>query len=663
MKIREVAIRNFRSLENVRFQVGDVLALTGRNNSGKSNIIRALEFFFNPSVRSVSQESFKDHDTSRTISIRVTFEDLSNWEKESFDYWVDGDSLTISREIFAEGEGFNILPVAHVRVPEPEWLREDQISAEKIRGWWADKDQLVIGDLDFAASLGSARPTVGDLKERAQVFVEEHRAAIPHTSEKLINPKGAPNILKGALPEFVLIPAVRDVSDEAKVQQTNPFGRLIHATIERIPEAQRTQISEELQRVAHRLNREGGEERFEAIIDLERRLNELMAEFMDCDVELELPMPQLRQVFGDARIFVDDGVRTEIGAKGHGMQRAMILTILRHYAELSAIEKAGDRAGERSTIVAFEEPELYLHPQAQRTLMGIFRVIAGGRDQVLYTTHSSLFVDVAYFDEICLVQRSKRGNTISSEVTQLTMDMMLKDLFARRGKKGTAEGIRRLYSNAFDPQVNEGFFADKVVVVEGPSEQYALPIYALALGLDFDRLNVSVVHSDGKGPMDRLLRVFNGLRIPTYVWFDGDKSGDDPENDRKTLELLELLGEPVEDLSQLETTVTGSYAVMGENLEEQLRAEIPDYSKLIADCSREYGKTGKPLKHRFVAQAVAAQAEAGQDPSQTVPATIRAICTEVEKLTYDRSILHPQAEAARPLSQDPDDDEEEGEIS
>jgi len=50
----------------------------------------------------------------------------------------------------------------------------------------------------------------------------------------------------------------------------------------------------------------------------------------------------------------------------------MIFTILRAYAELSHSQKAGEKAGERSTIFAIEEPELYLHPQSQRTLMAVF---------------------------------------------------------------------------------------------------------------------------------------------------------------------------------------------------------------------------------------------------------------------------------------------------
>ena len=202
-------------------------------------------------------------------------------------------------------------------------------------------------------------------------------------------------------------------------------------------------------------------------------------------------MPQLREVFGKAKIYADDGVRTTIETKGHGMQRSMIFTILRAYAELAHVQKAGEKAEERTTIFAIEEPELYLHPQSQRTLMSVFREIASGRDQVIYSTQSSIFVDISHFDHICIMRREKRDESYESYPTQLSISTMIEDLKARKGVDATEEGIREQYSHVFNPMINEGFFADKVVIVEGPSEQYALPIYGDGIGYDLD---LSLIH-------------------------------------------------------------------------------------------------------------------------------------------------------------------------
>ena len=48
-------------------------------------------------------------------------------------------------------------------------------------------------------------------------------------------------------------------------------------------------------------------------------------------------------------------------------------------------------------ILAIEEPELYLHPHAERNLSKLFREIAGQGSQLFYSTHSSRFVDIEYF--------------------------------------------------------------------------------------------------------------------------------------------------------------------------------------------------------------------------------------------------------------------------
>ena len=347
----------------------------------------------------------------------------------------------------------------------------------------------------------------------------------------------------------------------------------------------------------------------------------------------------MREVFGGVKIYADDGIRTTIETKGHGLQRLMIFTILRAYAELAHVQKAGEKAEERTTIFAIEEPELYLHPQSQRTLMSVFREIASGKDQVIYSTQSSLFVDISYFDQVCVMRREKRDERYESYPTQLSMQTMVEDLKARKGDDATEEGIREQYSNVFNPMINEGFFADKVVIVEGPSEQYALPIYADALRYNLDRNNISVVHSDGKGQMDRLLRVFSGFMIPTYLWFDGDKNSDKKEVRDKTLELLELLGDPVEKIEDVKTKLSDKYAVLEYDLEKTLKEEVEDYEGLVKEAKETLGPIGKPLKHRFIANKLKRRVDDGESSEEVLPKTIITIVKKIKELSYSGSIL------------------------
>ena len=83
-----------------------------------------------------------------------------------------------------------------------------------------------------------------------------------------------------------------------------------------------------------------------------------MPKLVECDVELEISLPQIQDLFKNIKIIVDDGVRTPIETKGHGLQRSMILTILRVYAEHLKRIKGVEKVTEKSTIFAIEEPEL-----------------------------------------------------------------------------------------------------------------------------------------------------------------------------------------------------------------------------------------------------------------------------------------------------------------
>ena len=640
MKIRKIQIKNYRSLSDVTIYAGDVLALIGRNNSGKSNVIKALELFFESSTRLVDEECFHNRNTKGPIEIFITFEQLSDWEMEQFKPWLYDDRLIVGKQVICSSTGeYSINNLAITKIPEAEWLREDAISSDKISQWWEDKEQLKINGLDFVTELGPVKPGVGKWKEAARKFLNTHFESTPMKEELLENPKGYPGVLKGALPELIYIPAVRDVLEELKVTKTNPFGQLVNSMLEKISGEEKDSISQQLNEIEKRLNRSEGKERIKEIREIEDRLNKLMSELMDCDIEIQLAMPQLKEVFSAAKIYADDGVRTTIETKGHGMQRSMILTILRAYAEFAHAQEIDGKTNRRSTIFAIEEPELYLHPQSQRTLMSVFQVIGKTIDQVVYSTHSSLFIDISQFDQFCIMRREKRNTGFESYATQLLMPAMLEDLKARKGVNGTEQGIRELYSHAFNPMINEGFFADKIVIVEGPSEQYTLPIFAAALGYDLDRNNISVVHSDGKGQMDRLLRLFNGFQIPTYLWFDGDKYHDDNNVKDKTLELLQLVGGPVKRIEDVKTVVSDSYAVLENKFESMLEKELPDYQALVKQAREKIGPTGKPLTNRFIATELKRRVESSESPVDVLPKTIKEIIEAIKKLSYSGTIL------------------------
>ena len=83
MQINRIHIEHFRSIKTLDFEPGSYCVLIGENNSGKSNVLRALNLALGetwPTERSFSDEDFHNQDTSQDIVIQVFFnETIEEW--------------------------------------------------------------------------------------------------------------------------------------------------------------------------------------------------------------------------------------------------------------------------------------------------------------------------------------------------------------------------------------------------------------------------------------------------------------------------------------------------------------------------------------------------------------------------------------------------------
>lgn len=652
MRLKWVRIRNYRACRDVTVDIGSMHALVGANGAGKSTILRALDFLFNPSKAKLDDEAFWNGHTESPVWIEALFDELT--EEELKDdrlkpYLKPDKTFHIARSARLGGgandddgatpEDSITIGQHYCRpVPVQRWLREPEISTKSIEEWWKGQDQLVAHGNSFAEFVApdGKKPQVGVWKEKARQFISLHLAADDLEEIWVDNPQGYAGVLKGTLPHYVFVPAVRDVSEEAKATKTNPFGRLLYSILVGITEDQRAELDSSIGGLARRLNRTGGEDRFCTVTETEKRLNELLGKYMPCDLEIEFQSPTLEMILSDPLVFVDDGFRNVVSNKGHGLQRAVIFSILQCYAE--QVTGRGD-SKKKTMILAVEEPELYMHPMAQRTIRRVFRQIAAGDDQVIFSTHSALLVDVAWFDEIVRVESvpfaTDDEHTKESRIWQLPMQRMLDDLKVRHPDKSpTAESMRELYSHAYHPNRSEGFFARRILLVEGATEQYALPIYAEARDIALDTLNMGIVDCGGKGQMDRLYRVFNELGIPCYLLFDYDAGSKDADRIRESRTLLGLLGEG--DSTPEVIRVEARFTCFPTTWETAMGEYVKDMPQLTHEARAFLGlgeDSGKPLIARYIARRLTAESP------PRVPAPIAALLTLAKDVEWVGSCL------------------------
>jgi predicted ATP-dependent endonuclease of OLD family len=158
----------------------------------------------------------------------------------------------------------------------------------------------------------------------------------------------------------------------------------------------------------------------------------------------------------------------------------------------------------RDVILLLEEPELFLPPQTQRYLYRLLRRLADRANQVLYSTHSPAFLNVARLEELVIAIREDAGGTRLLEPEPLPQD----------------EEFRA--SSEFDATRGEVFLARAAVLVEGMTEKLALPFVFEAMGHDPDRERISIVECGGKPNIVVIARVCAAVGIPFVAVHDRD---------------------------------------------------------------------------------------------------------------------------------------------
>lgn len=518
MKIKKINIHNYKSIKDLELFCEPYVVMVGPNNHGKSNVLLALEFFMTSSAKPVEKDFFVGRGAEKALWVEVTFHELTAQEQTTFKQYLRANGEVCIRKTANLTDASTVESIynGYIQESAEPWLKEESVSELAKR---TNIDQTPLKDLVPE----SGKITQAHVRDAQSSYITQNRDRLTFTEVLQNSPLlGAKNVAAGVLPDFYLIPAVRDLSDETKIKTTSAFGRLLNRAVREMAERDPrfSELKQGLDKLVKTLNHseETPGVRPEQLIALENSLK-VELEHWGVKVEIEVVPPDIDKIFElGTNLHLDDGVKTLAEQKGHGLQRAVIFALVRAWANAlrapvsTPTTGTVPRASSESIIFAMEEPELFLHPHAQRRLARAIRQISEtANHQVLICSHSTHFIDLDKYKNVCIV--SKQTPSEGTKVRQHTADLFEESTTQeRKNKFHMAQWI--------NPDRAEMFFAKRVALVEGETEKTIFPFLAQKMNcLDQD---VSVVDCGSKHNLKLYIAIANAFKIPYIVVHDQD---------------------------------------------------------------------------------------------------------------------------------------------
>lgn len=185
-----------------------------------------------------------------------------------------------------------------------------------------------------------------------------------------------------------------------------------------------------------------------------------------------------------------------------------------------------------STYFAIEEPELFLHPQYQRMMLNYLQRIAEDEGhQVILNTHSPHFIEFNNMLQVAKVyKRNLQENTKVIQPLEFNKDGTIKEkeFVYSWGSPELREKFRNInlvnMNYYLNPNRNEMFFADKVVLVEGQTEKMLFQSWANYFFGDDIALISQITYIDclGKFNMQQYIKILGEFEIPLIIIVDSD---------------------------------------------------------------------------------------------------------------------------------------------
>lgn len=542
MYLHSLRIEGFRRHIDTTINFSDATFLIGENNKGKSTILHALDFLLNDKSK-IPEEEFchklsPDGKTNDRICDQIVltgeFRDVSieanTWRG------FKGRLLKYTPAENTEETGYKIIykktfePNSNYKVHMKEF---NKILLERFRVC-SNLNQFIEAGLDLE-----------DIREVTKITEENLQKKLTQKQQELIrnmdetydidetvetwfeNPGGIPAIVLQKLPKFLLIPAQDKVSElsgtsGALYDTLNELFKDVRDSSENFKQAQTY-----LNLLAEELDPSDSSSEFGKMMG---ELNSVLSNvFPDIGIIAETSLGEAnKSIKPNFKISMQSNVLTSVDLQGTGVIRSTVFALLR-YRTMRANKNMG--SGDiRPLIIGFEEPEIYLHPNAANQMRNTIYDLANFPfNQIVCTTHSPYMID------------------LSKKASQTLNNLILKE--ESIDYKGKTQKIERIYSNPFntslafkllqddektyvkmllkmDDYISRAFFSRNVLIIEGDTEDIVLreTIERMPLIVQKDIMhNWQIIKARGKSSIISLVKYLKIAGINPYVIHDRDQ--------------------------------------------------------------------------------------------------------------------------------------------